>query len=84
MTQIYENDNERNIHENAIHGLAEYYHLDESWLRGVYQQELRILQKHARVRAFLSVLSCHQVHDILRNMPHEQLAQHTIPSPHSD
>ena len=78
MASIYDNDKERQIHENAIHGLAHQYHLEEEWLRDIYQSELMSLKQGARVKGFLSVLSCHGVRETLRSMSAEQITAHTL------
>ena len=80
MVSVYDNEKERKIHENAIHSLADQYHLEEAWLRDLYQGELYLLKQGAKVKAFLSVLSCHCVRDQLRSMTAEQITEHKLKS----
>lgn len=78
MANLYESEKERQIHERAIQSLAEHYHLDEQWMREMYQDELSQLKKTAKVKGFLSVLSCRHLHERIRHCSTAQIESHTV------
>lgn len=69
MAVQYDSDEERRLHISAIHSLADQYHLDESMIREIYENELEKLMYSARVKTYLSVLAVRQV----KNQLHETL-----------
>ena len=85
MAVQYDSDEERRLHFSAIHSLADQYHLDESMIREIYENELEKLMYSARVKTYLSVLAVRQVknqlHETLRGpsvgMQHEHGHEHS-------
>jgi len=65
MAIQYDNDQERKLHFNVIHSLADQYHLDESTIREIYESKLEKLMYGARIKIYLSVLAMRHVKTIL-------------------
>lgn len=62
---IYETDEEKKQHLGAVHFLASHYHLEESMIREIYENELAKIKDSARIKTYLSVLTVRQVNDYL-------------------
>jgi hypothetical protein len=62
----YDNDKERLLHAGAIHGLSRESGLPETEIGKIYEQELDKLKRMARVKDYLSVLTCRVVKESLR------------------
>ncbi len=73
---FYQSEKEQKVHENAIQGISSRYLLDPQWVREIYQQELQQLNSEAKVRRFLSVLSCRHIHERIRHLSSAELASH--------
>ena len=72
MYALYHNDNEYKQHAQAIHLIADQYHIKESQVRELYEAILQRLQMKAKCKKFLSVLVTRHVKEHLqksRNMP---------------
>jgi hypothetical protein len=65
MAIQYDTDQERKLHFNVIHALADQYHLDESTIREIYESKLEKLMYSARVKTYLSVLAIRYVKTFL-------------------
>jgi len=65
MTIQYDTDEERRLHANVIHSLADQYHLDETMIRDIYESKLESLMSRARVKTYLSVLTARYVKSML-------------------
>ena len=65
MTIRYDTDEERKLHSNVIHSLADQYHLDETMIRELYESRLESLMNRARVKTYLSVLTARYVKSML-------------------
>jgi len=65
MTIQYDTDEERRLHANVIHSLADQYHLDETMIRDIYESKLESLMNRARVKTYLSVLAARYVKSML-------------------
>jgi len=79
MAVRYNTDEERRLHSNVIHSLADQYHLDEAMIRDIYERKLESLMDHARIRIYLSVLTVRYVRNFLDHVPAsdtEQLKLH--------
>jgi aspartate 1-decarboxylase len=61
----YDTDEERKLHLNVIHSLADQYHLDEAMIREIYESKLEGLMNGARVKTYLSVLAARYVKSML-------------------
>jgi len=62
----YDNDKERSLHSGAIHDLSLASGLPEWEIGKIYEQELDKLKSTARVKDYLSVLTCRVVKESLR------------------
>ena len=60
------NEKERSLHRGAIHELARATGVPEREVGLIYQKELEKLEKSARVKDYLPVLTCRVVKDSLR------------------
>lgn len=65
MNAIYQSDKEYHQHSQAIHLIAEQYHLSEALVREEYESVLERLQVKARCKQFLSVLVTRHVKEHL-------------------
>jgi len=61
MAVRYDTDEERKLHLNVIHALADQYRLDEDTVREIYESRLEVLMGGARIRTYLSVLTARHV-----------------------
>jgi Protein of unknown function (DUF3562) len=66
MSIQYDTDEERKLHLSAIHSLADQYHLDETLIRDIYENQLEKLMDSARVKTYLSVLASRYVKSSLQ------------------
>jgi len=66
MLNLYINDNEYQQHSEAIHLLADQYHINEPFVREVYEKILKDLSHKAKFRKYLIVLVARQVKEFLR------------------
>ena len=69
MAMQYDTDEERKLHSNVIHSLADQYHLDEAKIREIYESKLESLMDRARIRIYLSVLTARYVKSFLSQSP---------------
>jgi hypothetical protein len=67
MSIQYDTDDERKLHLNVIHSLADQYHLDETIIREIYESQLEKLMDSARVKTYLSVLTARYVKSFLQD-----------------
>ena len=65
MAIQYDTDEERRLHANVIHSLADQYHLDETMIRDIYESKLESLMNRARIKTYLSVLTARYVKSML-------------------
>lgn len=65
MAIHYDTEEERRLHGNVIHSLADRYHLDETVIREIYESRLESLMGAARVKIYLSVLTARYVKSYL-------------------
>jgi len=65
MAMRYDNDEERKLHLNVIHALADQFRLDEDTVREIYESKLEVLRGGARIRTYLSVLTARHVRNYL-------------------
>lgn len=63
---LYRNDNEYKQHSSAIHSLAEQYHVQEPFVREIYEETLKTLQEKAKFRKYLTILVSRQVQEMLK------------------
>ena len=63
---LYDNDKERILHSGAIHNLSRESGIPEREIGKIYEQELDKLKRTARVKDYLSVLTCRVVKENLR------------------
>ncbi len=56
VTILYRTEAEKRQHSSAIDILARDLGIDENSIRPFYENELRALEKQARIRTFLSIL----------------------------
>jgi len=66
MSIQYDTDEERKLHLSAILSLADQYHLDETLIRDIYENQLEKLMDSARVKTYLSVLAARYVKSSLQ------------------
>lgn len=66
MSIQYDTDEERKLHLNVIHSLADQYRLDETLIREIYESQLEKLMDSARVKTYLSVLTARYVKSLLQ------------------
>lgn len=69
--QVSPNPKESQLHSNAIHAIANQYHVDEQDVRTLYESELRKIDHHVKVRSFLPVLCIRHVKERLLLDRHE-------------
>jgi hypothetical protein len=78
MRTLYRSDQEYKQHSQAIESIANQYHYKNSDIRVIYENVLSDLEKTAKCRQFLSVLTMRHVKSIL----HESApAQQDDPTP---
>jgi hypothetical protein len=63
---LYDDDKERLLHSGAIHDLSRTSGLPEGEVGKIYEQELDKLKRTARVKDYLSVLTCRMVKESLQ------------------
>ena len=56
VTILYRTETEKRQHSSAIDILAHDLGVDYDSIRPFYENELRVLQEHAQIRTFLSIL----------------------------
>lgn len=61
MERLYENEDERRQHWRAIESVARDVKRSVEEVQPLYESELAVLCRDARVRDFLSVLACRHV-----------------------
>ena len=66
MAIQYDTDEERRLHANVIHSLADQYHRDEAMIRELYEARLERLMSGARIKIYLSVLTARYVKNALQ------------------
>lgn len=76
MAVRYDTDEERKLHLNVIHSLADQYRLDESTIREIYESQLEELMGGARIRTYLSVLTVRRVREQLNRRRSQTDALH--------
>lgn len=70
MDPLYGSVQEQNQHSSAIHAIALQYHMQESLVREIYEQDLKTLKSAANIKSYLSVLvSRHVIEHIRKGMP---------------
>jgi hypothetical protein len=62
---LYETEFEKHQHVSAVHLLATDLDISEDNIRQQYEDELKALSEHARIRDFLSVLVMKRIKDKL-------------------
>lgn len=67
VTILYRTEAEKRQHSSAIDILARDLGIDEDSIRPFYENELRELQEHARIRTFLSILVDRKVREKIDN-----------------
>jgi hypothetical protein len=65
MATIYDTDEEEKQHLGAVHFLVSRYHLEESTIRDIYENELEKVKDGARIKTYLSVLTVRRVNDFI-------------------
>ena len=60
-TLLYESEVEKQQHLSVVSMLANELGLTEASVKQIYEEELQTLQKHARVKTFLSIFVCRNV-----------------------
>ncbi len=65
VTILYRTEAEKRQHLSAIHILERDLGIDEDSIRPFYENELRALQEHARIRTFLSILVSRRIKEKL-------------------
>ena len=68
MLDLYYSDKEYQQHSQAIHAIAEQYHINEDLVKELYEDELRKLKITAKLKQYLSVLVVRHVKEILLNV----------------
>jgi hypothetical protein len=66
---LYENDKDLALHRGAIHDLSHESGLPEPVIAEIYEQNLSLLKKTARIKDYLLVLTRRMVKESLR-YPH--------------
>lgn len=64
---LYRTEAEKRQHSSAIDILARDLGVDEDSIRPFYENELRALQEHARIRTFLSILVSRRIKEKINN-----------------
>lgn len=65
MHVLYRTDSEYKQHSDAIHLIADQYHINESQVREVYEKVLDDLLKTAKFRKYLLILATRHVKQLL-------------------
>ena len=65
MSILYRSKNEYQQHSNAIHSLADEYHIKESFVREIYEGVLNDFQSKAKFRKYLLILVTRHVKELL-------------------
>ena len=70
MDTLYGSVQEQKQHSSAIHAIAQQYHVQESLVREIYEQDLKTLKPAAHIKSYLSVLvSRHVIERIRKGIP---------------
>lgn len=73
MSTLNHSDNDYHQHNDAIHLIAEQYHINETLVRELYENVLESLQVSARCKQFLSILATRHVKEqIVKNRMEHQ------------
>lgn len=67
MHPLYGSPQEQKQHSSAIHAIAQQYHIQESLVRKIYEDDLKILKPTAQIKGYLSVLVSRHVIEYIRN-----------------
>lgn len=65
MNILYRSESDYKQHANAIHSLAEQYHIKESSVREIYEDVLNDFQSKARLKKYLLILVTRHVKELL-------------------
>ena len=68
MAIQYKSNEERKLHANVIHSLADQYQIDASEIREVYERKLEQLAGNARVKSYLSLLAVRHVKSYMQEL----------------
>ncbi len=68
VASLYENEGEERQHLSAIRMLSFDFGIPEKIIVSLYEHELRILKRHARINIFLSIFVSRRIKDLLTNI----------------
>ena len=66
---LYETETEKRQHLSAIYMLSHDLGVAEDSIRPLYENELRGLREHARIKTFLSIFVCRHIKEKINKHP---------------